>query len=347
VRVTSLLLLTLAVACSTEGQAPPKPVGAAGGAEGPSGGAVGGSGPGGLGGSAGSLAGNGGATTGGEGGAAGAATGGTRTGDGGTSGGGAGSGGVTERGDGSVGGAVVSDGARERGSTGGGAPAGGSGSGGSSAGVAGSGAGGSVGSDAKPTGDAGADATVSKDSAVAVPDAYVIPDLPNRQDAAAEFWTTAYAANCTPPAYGGRAQTDGHHRPGENCMTSGCHLNPKKAEHHAGTDCRGSGCHSNGSPDGSGAPAFLFGGTAYHAVTLAAEVAAEVRVLASDGFYSACTASNGNFWYMAPSGKTSLRWTGATTRLRNANGQAPMMTAPAAGCNASTCHTKTMKITAP
>jgi hypothetical protein len=34
-------------------------------------------------------------------------------------------------------------------------------------------------------------------------------------------------------------------------------------------------------------------------------------------------------------------------RLRNANGEAPMMTTPAAGCNASACHTGTMKMTSP
>jgi hypothetical protein len=50
---------------------------------------------------------------------------------------------------------------------------------------------------------------------------------------------------------------------------------------------------------------------------------------------------------VAPSGTTSLTWTGASARLRNANGEAPMMTAPAAGCNATACHTGTLKITAP
>lgn len=171
--------------------------------------------------------------------------------------------------------------------------------------------------------------------------------MPVRQDAGASFWTAAMASNCKPPAIGGRAQDDGHHKPGTNCMTSGCHLNPKKAEHHAGTDCRGSGCHNNGSPDGSGAPAFLFGGTAYRASTLVAEVAAQIGVKAGSGFYTACSASNGNFWVVAQSGTTSLSWTGASTRLRNANGEAPMMTAPAAGCNATACHTGNLKITAP
>jgi hypothetical protein len=211
------------------------------------------------------------------------------------------------------------------------------------------GSGGKNETDGGPPDAAGSDATpdiaVSKD--VAIPDLAPIPNLPVKQDAALAFWPGGFTPNCAPPAIGGRSEADGHHRPGENCMTSGCHLNPKKAHHHAGTDCRGSGCHSKGSPDGSGAPAFLFGGTAYRAVTLAADPGVEVGVQPTKGFYSACSASNGNFWYLAPSGTTSLAWAGASTRLRNANGEAPMMTAPAAGCNASTCHAGTMKITTP
>lgn len=130
-------------------------------------------------------------------------------------------------------------------------------------------------------------------------------------------------------------------------MRSGCHLNPGTPEHHAGTDCRGSGCHNNGSPDGTGAPAFLWGGTVYRAVTLAADRGVEVAVRATQGFYTACSASNGNFWVIAPTGTKTLTWTGASARLRNANGEAPMMTTPAAGCNASTCHTGTLKMTSP
>ena len=130
-------------------------------------------------------------------------------------------------------------------------------------------------------------------------------------------------------------------------MRSGCHLNPKNAHHHAGTDCRGSGCHANGSPDGSGAPAFLFGGTVYRAVTLAADPGVEIAVKTTSAAYSACSASNGNVWQIAPSGTTTLSWTGATVRLRNANGEAAMMTAVAAGCNATTCHSGTMKMTSP
>jgi hypothetical protein len=128
-------------------------------------------------------------------------------------------------------------------------------------------------------------------------------------------------------------------------MRSGCHLNPKKPEHHAGTDCRGSGCHANGSPDGSGAPAFAFGGTVYRAATLAADPGVQVAVKTTAATYSACSASNGNFWTVAPS--TAVSWTGASARLRNANGEAAMMTAVAAGCNASACHSGTLKMTSP
>jgi hypothetical protein len=191
--------------------------------------------------------------------------------------------------------------------------------------------------------DAGPDAA-ARDAAV---EHLAIPDLAVKSDASATFWTGSFAANCTPPAIGGRLQADGHHRAGEDCMRSGCHLNPRKPEHHAGTDCRGSGCHANGSPDGSGAPAFLFGGTVYRASTLSADPGVQVGVKAAQGLYVACSASNGNFWYVAPSGTTALTWAPGIVRLRNANGEAPMMTTPAAGCNATTCHTGALKMTSP
>lgn len=181
----------------------------------------------------------------------------------------------------------------------------------------------------------------------ALADHLQIPDLANASDAPAAFWSAAFAANCTPAAIGGRAQADGHHRAGEDCMRSGCHLNPKRAEHHAGTDCRGSGCHANGSPDGSGAPAFLFGGTVYGAVTLAAAAGVQVGVRANQSFYSACSASNGNFWGVAASGTSAVTWSSAKVRVRNGNGEAPMMTTAAAGCNANACHRGTLKMTAP
>jgi hypothetical protein len=259
-------------------------------------------------------------------------------------GGGSASGGTTATGGG---GAPVADG---RTGTGGGA---GDGSGGvvgiatggqTSGGATGSTAvGGSAGSGGNVA-DASPEAVVYRDASV---DHLPIPDLGSRADTPPTFWTESFTPNCSPPAIGGRLESDGHHRAGEDCMRSGCHLNPKQAEHHAGTDCRGSGCHANGSPDGSGAPAFLFGGTVYRAATLAADSGVQVGVKAAQGFYSSCSASNGNFWYVASGGITALTWTSASVRLRNANGEAPMMSAPAAGCSASTCHTRTLKMTSP
>jgi hypothetical protein len=200
------------------------------------------------------------------------------------------------------------------------------------------GSGGQVGSGGNVA-DAGPDVTVYRDAST---DQATIPDAPVKQDTIAAFWSGSYTANCTPPTISGRSESDGHHRAGEDCMTSGCHLNPKKAHHHADTDCTGSGCHANGSPDGSGAPAFLFGGTAYRASTLVADPSVEVAVNAPEGFYSSCSASNGNFWHV---GSSTVTWASATTRLRNSNGEAAMMTTVGAGCNV--CHTGTLKITSP
>ena len=195
-------------------------------------------------------------------------------------------------------------------------------------------------------GGGGPDATAARDTIAA--DLPPIPDAFVRFDTPPLFWTTSsYAQNCTPPSIGGRSENDGHHRQGEDCMRSGCHLNPKKAHHHAGTDCRGSGCHANGSKDGSGAPAFLFGGTVYQAGTLAANPNIEVAVKAASTSYSACSATNGNFWYVPPSGTTGINWTGASARLRGANGEAAMMSPAAAGCNAATCHIGVLRMTSP
>jgi hypothetical protein len=174
-----------------------------------------------------------------------------------------------------------------------------------------------------------------------------IPDAGAKVDATSAFWTTTYNTGCTPPTIGGRAESDGHHRAGEDCMRSGCHLNPQTAHHHAGTDCRGSGCHASGSPDGSGAPAFLFGGTVYRAATLVADPKVEVGVEDKQAAYVACSASNGNFWVVAPSTAGTLTWSAAKVRLRNLNGEAPMMTLATAGCNAAACHTGLMKLTSP
>lgn len=336
-------LLVVGSGCSSDAGGPVTPDASAS-SGGSAGSATGGSGGSGGAGSGGAVAGSGGASTGGV-----IASGGTR--DGGA-GGGAGARGGSSGSGGGAGGAgsgqpdarpadavSVTDGATPKGGAGGGS----SGSGGGAGGGGQTGSGGSI---ADAAVDAVADVAPGRD--LAIPDAPPIPDLPVRQDAAPDFWPAPFAPDCAPPAIGGRAQTDGHHRPGEDCMRSGCHLNPGTPEHHAGTDCRGSGCHSNGSPDGTGAPAFLWGGTVYRAATLVADRGVEVAVRTTQGYYSACSASNGNFWVLAPTtGTKTLTWTGASTRLRNANGEAPMMSTPAAGCNASTCHTGTLKMTSP
>lgn len=188
----------------------------------------------------------------------------------------------------------------------------------------------------------------------ASPDAYSSTDLPLqadllvRLDAPVPFWSGELLANCTPPTINGRQQTDGHHHAGEDCMTSGCHRDPELAAHHGGTDCRGSGCHSQGSPDGSGAPAFLFGGTIYRPSTLLSAPAVEVAVRTNEGFFSACSASNGNFWRLAPSRTAPpLTWASAEARVRNVAGEAVMTTTPTSGCNAALCHGEKQRLTSP
>jgi hypothetical protein len=163
------------------------------------------------------------------------------------------------------------------------------------------------------------------------PDLLPIEDLPVKTDAPTPFWPGAFVADCAPPAVNGRQLTDGHHRAGEDCMTSGCHLNP-----------------TDSSPDGSIAPAFLFGGTVYRpSATPVGEPGVEVGIRAAQAFYSTCSASNGNFWYLAPSDATSITWPSATTRLRNATGEISMVTSVAGSCNAALCHAGTYRIVSP
>jgi hypothetical protein len=245
------------------------------------------------------------------------------------------------------------------GSAGGGATDGGSagtggvsGSGGSLAAGDVSGSGGSVGTDASADRDGGADAGAQAETGASNLDggsSFDLPSAPDRQIMLdAPFWPEAFAANCAPPPINDRTQTDGHHHAGEDCMTSGCHFEPVLAAHYAGTNCHGSGCHVDGSPDGSGAPAFYFGGTVYRALTLAPDPGVEVGVQTAEGFFSACSAANGNFWYLAPSRTAApLTWSSGTTRLRNGNGEAPMLTQPAAGCSAALCHSGKLKLTSP
>ncbi len=179
-------------------------------------------------------------------------------------------------------------------------------------------------------------------------DGLSLPDLPVRQDAALPFWTEDFVADCTPPSISGRSQEDGHHRAGEDCMHSGCHRDPDLAAHHAGSNCRGSGCHANGSPDGSGAPAFLFGGTIFGSVTQLAAPGLEVAVRTAEGFFSSCSASNGNFWRLSPSRTAPpLSWSSASVRVRSATGESVMTTPLTSGCNAALCHADKQRLTAP
>lgn len=179
-------------------------------------------------------------------------------------------------------------------------------------------------------------------------DGLALPDLPARQDAALPFWTEDFVADCAPPSINGRPQEDGHHRAGEDCMRSGCHRDPDLAAHHAGSNCRGSGCHANGSPDGSGAPAFLFGGTIYEPISQLAVPGIEVAVRTAEGFFSSCSSSNGNFWRLAPSRTAPpLNWSSASARVRSAAGESVMTTPLTSGCNAALCHAEGQRLTAP
>jgi hypothetical protein len=104
-----------------------------------------------------------------------------------------------------------------------------------------------------------------------------------------------------------------------------------------------SGCHAGGSPDAGAA--FLFGGTVRRAGSLALYPSVEVAVKTKSEFYSACSATNGNFWIIAPDAG-SLDWSSASPRVRSSNGEAAMTSStPVAGCNS--CHNETLLMTAP
>jgi hypothetical protein len=79
----------------------------------------------------------------------------------------------------------------------------------------------------------------------------------------------------------------------------------------------------------------------------AREQIAQYSRIGWNGHLPAVSANNGNFWVVAPSNTKTLTWSGAGVRLRNANGDAPMMSTAAAGCNASACHKGTLKMTSP
>lgn len=102
------------------------------------------------------------------------------------------------------------------------------------------------------------------------------------------------------------------------------------------------GCHLGTSPD-AGAP-FLFAGTVRRAGSLALYPSVEIAVKAGPAFFTACSASNGNFWVLG-SGGPSLDWTAAAARVRTANGETAMLPPPEPGCN--TCHNPALLLTAP
>ncbi|HEY5284027.1 MAG TPA: hypothetical protein VIM14_14640 [Polyangia bacterium] len=204
------------------------------------------------------------------------------------------------------------------GGIGSGGQAGSSGSGGLGVGGSGSGGTGVGGSGSGGTGTA--DAATLRDTATG--DLPANPDAPAKLDGVPVFWTTPFVANCAPPPVGGRSQSDGHHRASEDCMQSGC--------------------HTGGSPDAG--TAFLFGGTVRRAGSLASYPSVEVAVKTQSGFYSACSASNGNFWVVAAD-TGSLDWNTATTRVRSSNGETVMLPVPEAACNS--CHSQVMLLTAP
>jgi hypothetical protein len=184
-----------------------------------------------------------------------------------------------------------------------------------SPGRGGSGAGGSGSGGGGP-----ADAATNRDIANA--DLAAQPDVAARLDGAPPFWASPFVANCTPGPVAGRLQNDGHHRANEDCMQSGCHM--------------------GGAPDAGAA--FLFGGTVRRAGSLAAYPSVEVAVRTQSAFYSACSATNGNFWVVAADAG-ALDWDTATARVRSANGEDVMLPVPEAAC--SSCHSQVLLLTAP
>lgn len=150
------------------------------------------------------------------------------------------------------------------------------------------------------------------------------PDLepPGPSDGGDGLWRTSFVPGCLPSKLGGRAQDDGHHRPGEDCMQAGCHA---------------------GESPGAGPP-FLFGGTVRRAGSLATYSAVEVAVKVNATLYTACSATNGNFWVAASEGQT-LDWTVGRAGVRTSKGESLMLPAPEAGCNG--CHSQLLLLTAP
>ena len=116
------------------------------------------------------------------------------------------------------------------------------------------------------------------------------------------FWTHPYDPVGAPPV------ASGHHNASQDCL----------------------GCH-----DGTGtATQFLFGGTIYDALGTAPVEHAEIGIKDPGGFYSSYSGTNGNFWGVAAG--TTIDWSQAEIRTRDAYGELTMPVTPQAGCNS--CH---------
>ena len=101
---------------------------------------------------------------------------------------------------------------------------------------------------------------------------------------------------------------------------------PDTGNHNAGDEC--GSCHAGV----GGGPAFMFAGTVYiSGSTPAPNVEVGVRV--GGQFYSAYSATNGNFWVL---GTPIADWTNAEIRIRNENGEAAMSGEGDNSCNS--CH---------
>jgi hypothetical protein len=129
--------------------------------------------------------------------------------------------------------------------------------------------------------------------------------------AGAVFWTDPYNATGGPTDF-----PTGYDDPGTACMS----------------------CHGGA----GGTPGFVFAGTAYApgSGNAAPDPTVEIGVLADGVFYSAYSATNGNFWF--PGTVPIADWSTAEIRIRNASGELSMgdLTAqlPNADCNSNGCH---------
>lgn len=176
--------------------------------------------------------------------------------------------------------------------------------------------------DAGVAGGGGRDAAVDGLEQDARRDSAANVERPDPSDGVDELWRSPFVSGCLPAKLGGRSQEDGHHRPGEDCMQAGCH---------------------SGDSAGAG-PAFLFGGTVRRAGSLATYGAVEVTVKVDATLYTACSATNGNFWVAASEGD-DVDWTAARAGVRTSNGETLMLPAPEPGCNG--CHSQVLLLTAP